>query len=394
MVDTLRLNLIDCEIKKSCPLTVQPGLIDYSTGKTFNESDLFIDSTGRIVSGSKAYLNHNKFNLTIQPTVETTLNDFNQSKLKVKRFKRIHETIQPDLYDWNCEEEVKGIFIQTSLPRLLSETNLKTLSFDEQKKALKILESELRTYGIKTNIFNANLSRVDTFTNLKTDFPFYSYSNLFSILELSRMKSIGYANESFLWKNGNQQLAVYDKILEMKIKNPDLKFSPGKNIMRVENRLLKKRSITPFIYSTELKTVNDLYNNYDELKYFHSQSVKNKIFKYSSDEFNGLVADNIKTRLINAGDLFGKSWFRKYCYCYGLSELALNVDLNLISEVIEINDVNDSDVKRRMKKSRIKKDIEKTKIYFGSGGAFESLQKKSMNDLYNELKTKFYKEVA
>ncbi len=395
MVDTLRVNLTDCEIKRSCPLTVQPGLVDYATGKTFNESDLFIDNSGRIVKGFKAYLNDDKFNLTINPSITTELNDYNQNKLKIKKFRRIDEGLQPDIWDYNSEaDQVTGIFLQTSLPRLLNETNLKTLSFDDQKTALKVLEQKLKTYGIKTNIDNSILSRVDTFTNLKTDLPFYSYANLFSILEMSRMKSIGYGNESFLWKNGNQELMIYDKILEMKSKRPELKFSPGKNIMRIENRLLKKRKVLPFIYSTELKTVDDLYKNYDELKYFHSYEIKNRIFKYSTDEFNGLIADNIKTRLINSKKLFGKRWFKEYCYFYGLSELALNVDLELIAEVIEINDGSDTDVKRRIKKSRIKKQIEQAKIYFGSGGAFEKLQQKSMSDLYNELKTKFFKEAA
>ena len=57
MVDTLRLNLIDCEIKRSCPLQVQPGIIDHSTGEIINEFDLFINSHGEIVRGNKAFLN-------------------------------------------------------------------------------------------------------------------------------------------------------------------------------------------------------------------------------------------------------------------------------------------------------------------------------------------------
>jgi hypothetical protein len=197
MIDTLRLNLIDCEIKRSCPLTIQTGLKDYSTGKLYNENDLFIDASGMIIRGAKAYLNDDKFNLTIQPTIESERNDFNQNKLKIKRFHRIDENIQPDLYDWEEDDEVKGIFLQTSLPRLLNEHNLKTLSFDEQKKALKILEDRLRIKGIKTNIENAKLSRLDTFTNIKTEFPFHNYSDLFSLMECSRMKSVGYGQEYF-----------------------------------------------------------------------------------------------------------------------------------------------------------------------------------------------------
>ena len=286
MVDTLRVNLVDCEIKRSCPITIQPGFIDYSTGLVHNENDLFIDNTGKIVKGSKAFLNDPKFNLTIQPSFTSELNEFNQSKLKIKRFHRIAENIQSDLFDYNSEDEVKGIFVQTSLPRLINENNLKNLTIDEQKTSLKELEHKLRTYGIKTNIFNAGLSRVDTFTNLKTEFPFYNYANIFSLMELSRMKAVGYGNESYLWKNGNQQLAIYDKITEMKSKNPQLKFRGNRNIMRFENRLLKKRAIT-----TKLKfsTVSELYSNYNELKSYHRKEVINKVFKYNFDELVTLI---------------------------------------------------------------------------------------------------------
>src|SRR5690606_19935351 len=125
---------------------------------------------------------------------------------------------------------------------------------------------------------------------------------LFSVLELSRMKSIGYGSESFLWKNGNQQLSIYDKISEIKSKRPGLKFAAGKNIMRIENRLLKKRSIESKLHLIKL---DDIYKNYDLLKAFHSEQINSKVFKYSNDEFNGLVADNIKTKLINSRKIFG-----------------------------------------------------------------------------------------
>jgi hypothetical protein len=392
MIDTLRLNLIDCEIKKSCPLTVQPGLIDYSTGKSFNESDLFIDTYGRIVTGSKAYLNHNKFNLTIQPTIESEITEYNRSKLKVKRFKRIQETLQPDLYDWNSEEEVKGIFLQTSLPRLLNETNVKTLSFDEQKKALKILESELRTYGIKTNILNANLSRVDTFTNLKTEFPFYSYSNLFSLMECSRMKSVGYADESFLFKNGNQQLAIYDKVLEMKIKNPDLKISKDKNIMRIENRLLKKRAIDTRLHFLKL---DDIYKNYDEVKDYHKKEIGKRLFRYDLDEIDFKTTNMIESSMRFCKDQFGNKWFENFFVMEGMKQIIKVMDLNHLLGIVDELDSEKKPVALRVKKYRVRKMYNDFKLYIGvRDKKIRDGSSKTNVELYNELKTKFYKEVA
>jgi hypothetical protein len=393
MIDTLRLNLIDCEIKKSCPLSIQQGTIDYSTGKIHNESDLFIDNYGKIVRGSKAYLNDEKFNLTIQPTVETELNDFNKSKLKIKRFKRIDETIQPDIFDWESDDkDVKGIFLSTSLPRLLSETNLKTLSFDEQKSALKILETKLRYYGIKTNIFDANLSRVDTFTNLKTEFPFYSYSNLFSLMECSRMKSVGYADESFLFKNGNQQLAIYDKVLEMKFKNPKLNFLNRKNIMRIENRLLKRRAIDTKLHFIKL---DDIYKNYDEVKEYHKKEIGKKLFKYDLDEIDFKTTNMIESSMRFCKDQFGNKWFENFFVMEGMKQIIKVMDLNNLLGIVEDLDNDKSEVALRKKKSRIRKKYNDFKFYVGmlENKTRQGLLKSNV-DLYNELKTKFYKEVA
>ena len=142
---------------------------------------------------------------------------------------------------------------------------------------MKILEDRLKQNGIRTNIYNSNLSRLDTFTNIPTDHIFFSYSNLFSLMECSRMKAIDWGGESFLWKNGQQELMIYDKIKEMKVKNPKAKIRTKINVMRLENRLLKKRKIES---SLKFKTLGELYKNYDELKHFHKIEVEKKIFKY------------------------------------------------------------------------------------------------------------------
>jgi hypothetical protein len=392
MIDTLRLNLVDCEIKRSCPLTVQQGNIDYSTGLIYNENDLFIDNSGKIIKGSKAYLNDDKFNLTINPTIESEKNDFNQNKIKVKKFHRIDEKIQPDLFDWESEEEVKGIFLTTSLPRLLNESNLKTLSFDEQNTALKNLELKLKEYGIKTNIFNANLSRIDTFTNITTELPFYNYSNLFSLMDCSRMKSIGYGNESFLWRNGNQELMIYDKKKELQDKKPNLKFRTHTNVMRLENRLLKKRKI---LSSIKFKTVKELYDNYSDLKNFHKKELEKKIFKYDIDEIGFLTSNKTESELRYCKSIFGSKWLDRFFQLEGMKEIIRNFDIDYLFNLIEELDQDKKPIALRVKKSRVKKIYSEMKFHLGIFETkFNKGILKSNVDLYNELKTKFYKEVA
>lgn len=397
MIDTLRLNLIDCDIKRSAPLQIMAGITDNSTGKTYNSNDLFIDNTGRIVTGSKAYINDDKFNLTIQSSKESEITENGKSILKNKRFKRIRSELQDNLFDKNSDNnDVTGIFVQTSLPRLLGDTNFKTLSVEDQKKALKLLEDKLKSYGIRTNIFNSNISRVDTFTNVETDLTFFAYANLFNLMECSRMKSIGWNDESFLWKNGNQQLAVYDKVREMMAKDNDWilnerkKALSNKNVMRFENRLLKKRSVES---NLNIVTIDDLYKNYDEVKNFHKEIFRNKIFKYTLDEIDTLTVDDFKTKFQISKKLYGKRWWYQYCYLYGVYSIAKNLNNDAIDEIIEMLEGNSRSV--RMKKSRIKKSITDAKFNFAKGGIFydDKTTTKSNVQLYNELKQKFYSEV-
>ena len=64
-----------------------------------------------------------------------------------------------------------------------------------------------------------------------------------------------------------------------------------------------------------------------------------------------------------------------------------------MDKMIDVLD-NVSESNKRVKKHRIKKQFEQAKIYFGKTGKFEKRQFSTTLKLYNELKQKFYKEVA
>lgn len=390
LIDTLRINLVDCDIKPNAPIVVQPAVFDHSNNRKVNEFDLFRNNSGRIIRGSKAFLNHDKFNITINPSMITEMDDY-RSSFRAKNFKRIAP--DKDLWDYNYdgEDDMTGIFLQTSLPRLLSETNIKTLSKEDSKKAIDILNSQLKSVGIKTNLSNANLSRLDTFTNISTDFSFFTYTSLFSLMNCSRMKAIGYGDESYLWKNKQQELMIYDKVKEIKTKRPDAKIRMDKNIMRFENRLLRKRKI---LSSLRFNTVGEMFNSYDDLKDFHKKEIEKKVFKYSIDEIESMTETELERIFLLFKNYFGKRWFYQCCFFRGLRDITKPIDFDVLFNLINKIEGNeyDNSVKYRMKKSRLLKKVNKVKE------VVELIEKnfgfKTNLELYNELRTKFYKQVA
>jgi hypothetical protein len=189
----------------------------HDSQQAYIDYDLFVDNAGEIVTGKKAYYNSDKFNVTISPKYslkqdEVDKNFSTKSYLGDMVVENLHKVTVPE------EKFNAGIFVQTSLPRYFHENNFKSLTIPEEKKVLNQLEKDLAGIGIKTNIWESNISRVDAFTNLYTEENFNSYSNLFSIIQGTRLQNYTYNGETYLWKNGERQITVYDKVKDLKAK--------------------------------------------------------------------------------------------------------------------------------------------------------------------------------
>jgi hypothetical protein len=243
------------------------------------------------------------------------------------------------------------------------------------------------------------------------------------------MQRFEYAGTTFLYRNGEQQICCYDKIFEIENKHKSMKdFKMPEhppNVMRIENRLLKKRKIFDLSGYFRLK---ELYKNYDFVKEHYRKEVGSSIFKYDIDELKvistsrmkeemekfrellratnselcehevfGLNWDVIKRKnkdeIRNEIEIFktakGRNWLQKYLEAYGLSYYLKMMTPKEFSEIIE-----NLDFMNRFQKSRLKKKIEKTYIDTEMiKDSFASKEKRKI-DLYRELKTKFYKAVA
>jgi hypothetical protein len=367
----------------------------HDSQQAFIDYDLFVDKAGEIVTGKKAYYNTDKFNVTINPKYSIKMDESDKKvlfdiKLGDMRVKKIHEIDQPE------EKFNSGIFVQASLPRYLQPTNFNSLSITDEKKVLNQLEKDLAGMGIKTNIWESNISRVDTFTNLITEENFNSYSNLFSIIQGTRLQNYSYNGETYLWKNGEKQITCYDKIKDLKAKTKDVTaygFLPA-NVMRMETRMLRKRKIRSVLSFLNLK---DLYKNYDYLRINHKHEIETCIFKYEIADVERLTGNFIKEDMQYFYKKGSRLWFNNYLKMFGVASLLKLSDMETIIE--KVNEIIDGDEVRKLKnkrmvKSRIKNMMNELRFKMESSKLNSYITTKTNRELYDELRSKFYKLVA
>lgn len=386
MIDTLKLNLKDVSIKSSSSITVQPGNYTLNSKENQFESDLFVNDKGVIITGNKAFLNTDKWNLTINPSIEVVkLKE--KTVLLRKKFDRIYEDENFADINSDSEDDVNGIFVETSIPRLKSENNFKSLSIEEEVEHLNFLEKDLKKYGISTNIFDSDISRIDSFTNINSDYSFSSYSPLFNLMECSRKKSVEWNGETFLWKNSECQLTCYDKIEQMSNKYKN--FTPSKNnVIRIESRLLKKRKVKAVFEFTKL---SELFKNYDVLKNSYKKEVSTNIFKYDLydlPEIDLMTDESIQADMLICKKVYSRQWFQKYLMIKGIQSIMKSSSIDNLMKSFKVIEEKS---RLRMRKSRINKMITEMKMILPESSLTNY---KTNRELYNELKQKFFRQVA
>jgi hypothetical protein len=173
--------------------------------------------TGEIVEGLKAYHNDKKrrFNLEISP--------------------------------------VRICSVKFSIPKIHNGSNYYPVGKDETRAVIRAVEGYLKEAGVHCNVEEARISRLDSFRNIVTEGPCLAYYRLLQSLRIKRTEQILYAT-SILWRNQQQQFAVYDKVQEMRSKGLDVSAYPV-NTLRFEQRLLKGRKVKD---SLGVETIEEL----------------------------------------------------------------------------------------------------------------------------------------
>jgi hypothetical protein len=392
MIDTCKVYLSpDTEFSQSNFLTIQPCSYYYKDDKEINNATLFVDTGGNIVEGSKAYYNDKQIQFDINHSFENllpkrkeTLKEFN-----VKKYLGSYYTGE-EIFQKNINVNLKSeqlynsaYGLKFSLPKYYDgENNFNALSDKKIKKCFNDIENKLYKLGIKTNLKEATLSRLDCFQNIITDENYHAYTPIFSLMKLSRKKNFEYAGTTFLWRNGSHQITIYEKIEEMMNRSKD-KTQFGllpPQVMRIENRLMNKRKIND---SLKLLTVNDLVRNLPAIRDNYRDLINKNVFRYEPDEIEIMTKKDIIGRMESFKANGNKRWFYDFVFYHGIHYISTIIDFETLVRALE------EVVENRMKKSRILKKIEDSRL--NNKFVSKSTSGKTYATLYNELKNKFLK---
>ena len=339
MLDTLKVYTPDFEVKDRARVSVQPGLVEYETGQQ-REVSLFKDELGRDVYGQKAFVNTDKYNLTIQPMGAGV-----------------------------------ELFLQTSLPKVVHEDNYTPLTNSETGQAINEIASDLKSRGVVVNLDNCGLSRVDLFKNVIGDNDFLSYSPLFELLQSKRQHKRDYGT-TFTWSNTQREICVYDKLTEMQSRGVEIAGFTA-NTLRFEYRLKNSR-----VCERELgvSTVKNLVKNLDNLPVKYNDALSKSIFSLRVDEINILASQELQNWMQSYANLYGDTWLSRFLRDFGSYHLARMAG----DEVVKI--VMACVIGDRVKLWKAIRYFEQAKQDFELSSQTDN--DKTLADLYDELQQK------
>jgi hypothetical protein len=339
MIDTLKLRLIDYDIKNNSKLIIQPSTKDLQ-GNENNNHILHRNSSGLEIEGSKAYLNTEHFNLNL-----------------------------------GCgQSNSSACYVQTSIPKLANGKNYSPVDFMGLKTAIHTLEQHLKDNGIYTNLEQAKLSRLDLFVNVNAEYDFMNYSPVYRQLGLNRQNRQTDYGTTFLYGNRQIQLCVYDKRTEMLNREEDVSGLPI--TIRHELRLLKARKIKNDI---GINNVAELFGAYDYLPEYYKTYVLNNFYKY--DVFEGSAqTDKLRAAIEIIQRQYGTN---------GVTAAKLRNQLGLFA-IAELSEQDYEYLKQvgsnRMFAQRVKVLVNRAKPYLMQHTRI--FNKVTLSDLYNELRNK------
>jgi len=341
MIDTMKLMLTDYEITEDAEITVQPSSFVLSTGAMV-EHPLFNVKDKGTVYGSKAYANTENWNLTLKPVLGMGT----------------------------------GAFLQLSVPKNHYGSNYYSVGEGGTKAVLNKVENELNDRGIKTNIQEAVLSRLDTFKNIEPEEHFSSYYGLFQTLNAKRTAKRDYGT-TFLYSNTQQEFCVYDKKEEMRNRKLNTEGLP--ETMRFEHRLLNKTKINSVYGFTGVKDI--FKGGYEVIREKQIESWRINLFKYEADEVLVLGSRQIEQEMRAYRERHGRNWLQYYIKSYGSYYLTQYAGKEAVG--IALMNIEED----RVKAWRANKILEEAERELLNMKKIEGTNK-TMAQLYEELKNK------
>ena len=347
MLDTIGLRSIpgDYIVSKDAPLTVYPGSYNISNGDVLNDFHLF-DLEGTEITGSKAILNRDKYQVTI---------------------------------------DARGCYIQLSVPKYARGSNYRLSDKRESIEVLNNLEHSLKDDGISLDIKNTIPGRLDACKNVSLKHSTGNYFSFIPALGGGRMNaksgySEGIKRTGFLWSNSRQEIVCYDKRIEMQSRKEPLTGIP-KNSLRFEHRLRNGRKIKEAL---GFNTVSDLMKDFERIEENYTKTLKESIFKYESDDKRLFSSRTIQEYLQYALVNYKRGIYDRFASMIFYSKNDLIVEKKSMFEMLEVamNELDFCSNRKRKQRYLLKRKYEEMEAI----GIVPDML--NIRDLYQELKDK------
>ena len=325
----------------------------------------------------------------------TILIDSNNRELKGVR---IHNTqplrdtaiIQISNMSFQKGVSVPCLSVRLSAPKYLNGLNNYTATFSDVVRLEKELSKDLEDLGIKTNLKNANIARLDITTNTETKYPMSYYLPIIKRAETKKLKSREYGQSTLLLGNQTRQLCLYDKLDCMNEHQETIPTEwQGLNILRTEYRTLKYQANKKQGFSNFSDLLS--HEQYEQTKEIHKKRVREFLFnnrdsmtaEHATDIYQIFQTEFQSAEKINK-DTISKAIIKCAVAKVGdiVAEMSLaETELLFLYEQIQIRKgVNPSVVK--VQKNRIKKTFEDFLFSAKENASLNTIQ---ISDLWNEL---------
>lgn len=264
MIDTFRISVNDFEVKSLDFIDIDLGIS--KPVKTYELKSI------KHSTKQKEYE-------TIIKRVETGQNIlFYLDKHPIRGFKAYINTEFLNCTFRNSAGSPK-LIIQFSIPKIYSKGKSNVLGVEDKTAFFTCLlevEHKLKEMGIFFNIESGLVKRLDLFKNIFLEYDFLSYADVLSSIYFRYEKnSKTYNNETFLKGNKTQQICLYNKYKEQKIKGLELPLG-YENCLRAEYRFLNNRVLK----KESLGAVNDIKKGFDDLKLLYNEKIK-MVFRHN-----------------------------------------------------------------------------------------------------------------
>lgn len=358
-IDTLQLRLARWQVKKTAPLQVKPGVIDFQSGEVQNETPLFRpEGTGQPVMGTVAFYNDEFLTVEIKPMIIQSYKDKEEPEKIVS-------------------EKVPMMFVRLSLPRFFSEkNNVEALTVEQTCEAISKLQLTLESLGFSGDVLESKVARMDLFKNVEHNEPFFDYVPIFRALNAAKKKPSNPALTTYNWINKSTEQAAYDKRAEVLAKYGEDIIT---NLMRFEARFKRQQAAKRAFNLDELKIV-DVLENPDKLKEVHRETFLKGIFKNEAKDMKYTPSNDLEETMKFFQENHGRNWhqkFKDYSYFNNLRE---KYGIEQYERVLD--NVIQNERSRYRAKKEFRKALDLSNV--------PEHKKRQLGELYDELKTKTF----